>query len=110
MSKLSDLPFQGENPSPTMNQESLIEGENSEPDAEIISPFEGENWNTNDDGTQSEFEEEINVELDPAYDPNYPLLVKWMRDHPKTQVIGESSEGVLTRSQLKAKQNPYSIK
>ena len=49
-------------------------------------------------------EEEINAELDHAYDPNYPPLTKWTRDHPKTQVIDESSEGVLTRSQIKAKQ------
>ena len=46
----------------------------------------------------------LNYELDPAYDLNFPPLTKWTRDHPKTQVIGESNEGVLTRSQLKAKQ------
>ena len=52
---------------------------------------------------QSELEEEINLELDPACDQNYPPLAKWTRDHPKTQVIGEASERVLTRSQIKAK-------
>ncbi|XP_023748212.1 uncharacterized mitochondrial protein AtMg00810-like [Lactuca sativa] len=47
--------------------------------------FEGENENTNDDlDDQSEFEE-INVELDPYYDPNYPHLTKWTGDHPRTQ-------------------------
>ena len=96
--KRPDFPFQGENPSPTKNHASPIEGENSESNVEIVSSFEGENNNTNEEYTQSEFEEEINVELNPAYDPNYPPLLKWTRDHPKTQVIGESSEGVLTRS------------
>ena len=70
----------------------------------MVSPFEGENNHTNDDDSQSEFEEEINAELDPSCDPNYPPLSKWTKDHPKTQVIGESSEGVLTRSKIKAKQ------
>ena len=58
----------------------------------------------NDSDTQSELEEEIIAELDPTYDPNYAPLTKWTRDHTKTQVIGESSEGVLNRSQIKAKQ------
>ena len=74
------------------------------PETEIVSSFEGENANTNDDDTQLEFKEEVNVELDPSYDPNYPPLTKWTKDHPKTQIIGDSSERVLTRSQLKAKQ------
>lgn len=53
----------------------------------------------NDDSDlQSEFED-VNVELDPTYDLNYPPLTKWTRDHPKTQVIGKASKGVLTRAQ-----------
>lgn len=54
--------------------------------------------------SQSELEELVNAELDPSYDPNYSLLVKWTRDHPVSQVVGNVSEKVLTRSQLKAKQ------
>ncbi|XP_052624770.1 uncharacterized mitochondrial protein AtMg00810-like [Lactuca sativa] len=77
----------------------------SDPDFEVVSSFEGKNHNTNDDSDfQSELEEEINAELDLACDPNYPPLAKWTRDHPKTQVIGEAPEGLLTRSQIKAKQ------
>ncbi|XP_052622435.1 uncharacterized protein LOC128127785 [Lactuca sativa] len=49
-------------------------------------------------------EPKVNAELDPSYDPNYPPLTKWTKGHPKTQIIGESSERVLTRFQLKAKQ------
>ena len=46
----------------------------------------------------------MNAELYPTYDPNYPPCVKWTKDRPKEQVIGKSSEKVLTHSQLKAKQ------
>ena len=46
----------------------------------------------------------MNTKLDPSYDPNYPPLTKWTKDHPQTQIIGAPSEKVLTRSQLKAKQ------
>ena len=70
-----------------MTHESPIEGENSEPGVEIVSSFEEQNNNTNEKDYQSEFEEEINVELDPAYDPDYPPLIKWTRNHPKSQVI-----------------------
>ncbi|XP_023770739.1 uncharacterized protein LOC111919382 [Lactuca sativa] len=99
-----DSPFQGESPSSSLPTESQVQRENSEPEAEEVSSFEGENANTNDDETQSEFKEEVNVELDPSYDPNYPPLTIWTKDHPQTQIIGESTEKVLTRSQLKAKQ------
>ena len=59
---------------------------------------------TLDFDSQSEPEEMINAELDPSFDPNYPPLTKWTRDHPISQVVGDVSEKVLTRSQLKAKQ------
>ena len=42
--------------------------------------------------------------MDPIYDPKFPPLIKWTKDHPQTQIIGESSEKVLTHSQIKAKQ------
>ena len=57
-----------------------------------------------DDDSQSEMEEMVNAELDPSYDPNYPPLIKWTRDHPISQIVGNVSEKVLTRSQVKAKQ------
>ena len=37
------------------------------------------------------------------FDPNFPPLEKWTRNHPKEQVIGNLQEGVLTRAQLRAK-------
>ena len=46
----------------------------------------------------------MNAKLDLACDPNYPPLVKWTKDHRKEQIIVESSEKVLTLSQVKAKQ------
>nr|AGM34082.1 hypothetical protein [Lactuca sativa] len=98
--------FQGEN---SMSQSSSStenpnEGEHSDPNIELMSSFEGENTHVNDDDTIYKLEEEINAKLDPSCDPNYPLLVKWTKDHPQSQIIGESSEKVLTRSQNKAKQ------
>ena len=86
------------NPSQNPTHEGPFEGENPNSDMGYASPFEGENENTNDERDQSELEVEVNVELDPAYDPNYPPFIKWTKDHPKTQIIGESSEGFLTRS------------
>ena len=75
-----------------MTHESPLEGEDSEPNVKTTSSFEGGNQNMNDEeDVQSEFEEEVNAELDLAYDQNYPPLTKWTKDHPRTQVIGESS-------------------
>ena len=62
-----------------------------------------------DSNVQSEFEE-VSVELDPSNDLNFPTLTKWTSDHPKTHVIGESSTGVLTRSQQKAKRTALFFK
>ena len=92
--------FQGENSSPNTSSSTEIpanEGDtNAGPEQDLF--FEGENTNVGDDDTMSELEEEINAELDPIYDPKFPSLVKWTNDHPQTQIIGESSEKVLTRS------------
>ncbi|XP_052623813.1 flocculation protein FLO11-like [Lactuca sativa] len=95
-------PSEGEHTTPNPPNNSQIEGEiptptedeNSDPDTSYTSLVEGEKENKNDEDDQSELEEEVNVELDPAYDPNYPPLVKWTKDHPKTQIIGESSEKI----------------
>lgn len=101
----TELPFQGENPSKTTTHEDISEGEIIEPDMGFSFPFEGENENANDEGDLSELEEEVNVEVDPAYEPNYPPLIKCTKDHPKTQIHCKSSAGVLTRSQPNAKQD-----
>ncbi|XP_052619864.1 uncharacterized protein LOC128126146 [Lactuca sativa] len=57
-------PIKGENPTPT-------EDANSDAATGYTSLVEGEKGNTTDEGDddQSEFEVEVNVELDPAYDP-----------------------------------------
>lgn len=37
------------------------------------------------------------------FDPAYPPMDKWIKSHPKEQVIGDPLEGVLNRAQLRAK-------
>ena len=51
----------------------------------------------NDSDVQSEYEE-VNVEIYPIYDLNYPRMTKWKKDHSQSQVFGDSYSGVLTRS------------
>ena len=72
VSNTTELSTEGENPTPT-------EGEHLETEKGFASPFEGENENSNDEGDLSEFEEEVNAELDPVYDPNYPPLTIGLR-------------------------------
>lgn len=108
----SNATFQGEHSTPQETHESPLQGENPTPEEETFTSFEGEKDNMNDDldvhnddlDIQLEFED-INDELDPSYDPNYPPLTKWTRNNPKTQVIGELSSGVLTRAQQKTKRS-----
>ncbi|KAL7607683.1 hypothetical protein Lser_V15G10022 [Lactuca serriola] len=104
--KIKVLHFRGEHSTSqsSSSTESPNEEEHSDPKIDHVSSFEGENTNVNDDDTISELEEEVNAEIDPSYDPNYPPLIKWTKDHPQSQIIGESLEKVLTRSQMKAKQ------
>ncbi|XP_052627717.1 uncharacterized protein LOC128134244 [Lactuca sativa] len=100
---------QGEGPNPHHDQGSSFQGEKSSPNTsssteiptnegdtnagpEQESFFEGKNTNVGDDDILSELEEEINAELDPIYDPNFPPLIKWTKYHPQSQIIGESSE------------------
>ena len=47
--------------------------------------------------------EEVVSEILPEVDPDYPPMIKWTRDHPKTQIIGSPSSTVLTRAQRKEK-------
>ncbi|XP_023766959.1 uncharacterized protein LOC111915537 [Lactuca sativa] len=70
----NNSPIEGENPTPT-------EDANFDAATGYTSPVEGEKENATAEGEddQSEFEVEVNAELDPTYDPNYPLLVE-----PKT--------------------------
>lgn len=51
----------------------------------------------------------VNYEVIPEYDHNYPPLVKWMKDHPKTQVIGNPSTDILTFAQKKEMQDLLNI-
>nr|KAJ0227036.1 hypothetical protein LSAT_V11C100049630 [Lactuca sativa] len=120
-SKISEVPVEGENPISSLKSKksaedkgftSPIEGEiptaDSAEDKGFTSPVEGEKASDSStdegEGGQSDVEIEVEAELNPEYDPSYPPLVKWTKDHPKEQIIGETSKSVLTRSQLKAKQ------
>ncbi|KAI3700157.1 hypothetical protein L2E82_44776 [Cichorium intybus] len=76
-----------------------IQGEGSSVMAEI------ENENNADTQSEAQSEtKEVFAEINPKYDPNYPPMLKWTKDHPRSQIIGETSAGVLTRAQLKEKQ------
>ncbi|KAI3493174.1 hypothetical protein L1887_42164 [Cichorium endivia] len=44
--------------------------------------------------------EDIDAEGPPDFDPNYPPLDKWTRNHPPSLVIGDVRDKVLTRAQL----------
>ncbi|KAI3493567.1 hypothetical protein L1887_40767 [Cichorium endivia] len=48
--------------------------------------------------------EDIDAEGPPDFDPNYPPLEKWMRNHPPSLVIGDVQDKVLTRAQLQQRQ------
>ena len=110
--KTTDMSFEGEHPTPTQPNDSPFEGENPTPTEDEIpasdngynSPVDGEKEHTTDEDDQSELEEEVNGKLNPTYDPKYPPLNKWTKDHPKAQIIGDSSKKILTQSQVKAKQ------
>lgn len=47
--------------------------------------------------------EDVNSEMIPEYNLNFSPLVKWTKYYPKSQVISETSTGVLTRAQQKKK-------
>ncbi|KAI3499752.1 hypothetical protein L1887_35561 [Cichorium endivia] len=48
--------------------------------------------------------EDIDAEGPPEFDPNYPPLNKWTRNHPPFLVIGDVRDKVLTRAQLQQRQ------
>lgn len=47
--------------------------------------------------------EEVNVEINLEYDLKYPPLTKRIKDHPRTQALGDIFSRVFTRAQLKEK-------
>ena len=51
-------------------------------------------------GTENE---EMYEDAPLEFDPAYPPLEKWTKNHPKEQVIGNPQDGVLTRAQIRAK-------
>ncbi|KAL7600488.1 uncharacterized protein LOC128134121 [Lactuca sativa] len=91
----SDSQIEGEKPTSTKNAD-------SDTDRDFTSPVEGEKEKESDSSTDegegdlSDVDMEVEAELNPEYDPSYPPLVKWTKDHPKEQIIGETSESVLT--------------
>ncbi|KAI3505861.1 hypothetical protein L1887_28170 [Cichorium endivia] len=93
---------------PIPNTAHIEEGNSDTVDTESNENFQGENEIENNGiDTQSEVQseaEEIFAELNPKYDPNYPPMLKWTRDHAQSQIIGETSAGVLTQAQIKEKQ------
>ncbi|KAI3505818.1 hypothetical protein L1887_28103 [Cichorium endivia] len=44
--------------------------------------------------------EDVDAEGPPDFDPNYPPLDKWTKNHPPSLVIGDVRDKVLTRAQL----------
>lgn len=82
----------------TQHLQNLIQGENYEND-DIV---QGDTLNTND-VENSEFED-VNLEIILKYDLNFPPMVKWTKDPPKSEFIGETSTRVLTHAQQKQKQ------
>ena len=67
--------FRGDS-NPEVNIDIPIHGENPIPNVELHENFQGENENENNDSdAQSEFKD-VNAELDPTYDSNYPSLNK----------------------------------
>ncbi|XP_023745445.1 uncharacterized protein LOC111893610 [Lactuca sativa] len=75
VSNTMKLSTEGEYPTP-------IEGENSEPDMGYASTCEGENENTNDEGNQSEYEEEVRHEDLPkgSTSPRSPTPTEQLND------------------------------
>ncbi|CAI9269251.1 unnamed protein product [Lactuca saligna] len=43
------------------------------------------------------------------FEPTYPLLDKWTHNHPKEHVLGDPQAGVLTRTQMRAKNEVFNV-
>lgn len=52
-----------------------------------------------EDGGDYSKTKEVNFEIILEYDPTYPLMLKWTKDHLKTQIIGNPATSVLTHAQ-----------
>lgn len=68
-----------------MNNNDHFHGDNSKLNTNI----QRESVLNDDIDVQLEIEEII-ANVDPDYYQNYPSLTKWTKDHPKTQVIGDT--------------------
>ena len=102
-------PFEGEKSS--MNHEfegehqndNHVEGEHDDTDA--INIDQNDEFHEFDDNMSvaSTENEEMYEDAPLEFDPAYPPLEKWTKNHPKEQVIGNPQDGVLTRAQIRAK-------
>jgi len=121
---------EGESPSQGTPRNDPSEGENSALNNESNASSEGETQNANLEGEQTEFDllnddqnaeqqfqdlefdadqsipgesdnEEVFQDSESDFHPDYLPLIKWTKDHPQDQIIGNPQTGVLTRSQLR---------
>ncbi|CAI9295494.1 unnamed protein product [Lactuca saligna] len=77
-------------------------GNNTNVSNDQTDAFHDINENISNAGEGSETEEMFeDSSLD--FDPAYPPMDRWIKSHPKEQVLGDPHEGVLTRAQLHAK-------
>jgi len=81
----TDTLVQGEHV-PFCESQYHFEGESSVLGGASNSEVEGENYSD----VNSEYEE-IEAQIDRVYDHNYPPLIKWTRDYPQSQIIGDIS-------------------
>ncbi|CAI9261149.1 unnamed protein product [Lactuca saligna] len=108
---MDDSPLEREQlDSNTLNdEEHSFEGEQEQLNAEIKGEHVVEEEHNVDDACSnagSEYDE-IFEDAPLEFDPAYPPMEKWTRDHPKDQVIGNPQEGVLTRAQIRAQNEAY---
>ncbi|XP_052625667.1 uncharacterized protein LOC111890076 [Lactuca sativa] len=72
-------------------------------EGELEGAVEGE-YEVDDNISIAETENEEVYEDTPLdFDPAYPPMEKWTKSHPKEYIIGNPQEGVLTRAQIRAK-------
>ncbi|KAJ9547722.1 hypothetical protein OSB04_020265 [Centaurea solstitialis] len=83
-------PLSIELPEPSISSSSV----HSEPIYEEQVSTSGEHEVTHEDSTQSQILQEIPSNL------NLPHSIKWSKDHPQSQIIGDPSEGVKTRANV----------
>ena len=96
--------FEGEH-----QDEHHVEGEHDE--TETINLDENDEFHElNDIFSVAGFENKDMYEDAPLeFNPDFPQLEKWTRNHPKEQVIGNPQDGVLTRAQIRAKNEVLNV-